>query len=87
MTIEASRAATRLLGRSLDAFAEGREDAGRWRRAPEAWLSIWISVEADCGRFAKFGRLRHALGVKWHLQPMPRGFARYPLKWAVGGRP
>ncbi len=44
-------------------------------------------VEADCGGFAKFGRLRHALGIKRHMQPPPRGFARCPLKRAVGGRP
>jgi hypothetical protein len=34
MTIEASGAATRLLGRSLDAFAEGREDMMHGITAP-----------------------------------------------------
>jgi hypothetical protein len=29
-------------------------------------------VVADFGGFPKFGRLRHALGIKRHVQPPPR---------------
>jgi hypothetical protein len=39
------------------------------------------------GRRALEGRVRHALGIKRHMQPPPRGFARCPLTQAVGGRP
>ena len=50
------------------------------------WSRPFDEVEADCGGFAKFESLRRALGIKRHLRPPPRGFARCPLKHAIGRR-
>src|SRR4249919_783060 len=50
------------------------------------WSRPFDEVEADCGGFAKFEQIRRALGIKRHLNPPPRGFARCPLKRSVGKR-
>ena len=50
------------------------------------WSRPFDEVEADCGGFAKFDRLRHALGITRQLRPPPRGFARCPLKTAKSRR-
>lgn len=50
------------------------------------WSRPFDEVEADCGGYAKFDRLKHVLGIKRRLQPPPRSFSRCPLKRAVGRR-
>ncbi len=46
------------------------------------WSRPFDEVEADCGGFAKFWRLKLALGITARLRPPPRDFARCPLKRA-----
>ena len=50
------------------------------------WSRPFDEVEADCGGFAKFEQLRRALGIKRHLKPPPRSFARCPARRAVARR-
>ena len=50
------------------------------------WSRPFDEVQADCGGFAKFRQLKHALGIKRPLRPPPRSFGRCPLKRAVKRR-
>jgi hypothetical protein len=46
------------------------------------WSRPFDEVEADCGGFAKFARVKHDLGITRRVSPPPRDFARCPLKQA-----
>jgi hypothetical protein len=46
------------------------------------WSRPFDEVEADCGGFAKFERIRRVLGIRRHLKPPPRSFARCPARRA-----
>ena len=47
------------------------------------WSRPFDEVEADCGGYAKFERLRLGLGIRRKLSPPPRYFTRCPLKQAT----
>ena len=53
---------------------------GDFYNAP--WSRPFDEVEADCGGFAKFQRIKLELGITRRLRPPPRDFARCPLKKA-----
>ena len=48
------------------------------------WSRPFDEVEADCGGFAKFRRIKLELGITRQLRPPPRDFTRCPLKRAKG---
>jgi hypothetical protein len=50
------------------------------------WSRPFDEVEADCGGFAKFQKIKLELGITRQLRPPSRDFARCPLKKAKARR-